>query len=410
MRLSLIVCVYNTSHELVSDCLGSIYAEHGCEDFEVIFVDDGSTLDYSLFREKYPIRYVKIENRGHLGARLHGISLASGDYISFVDSDDSVSKNYHAPMLSEAEAHGTDIIVNGWAFHTQRTKRICTRDTTMKYEINARGDECLRLFSSQRGAEHSYYVLWNKIYRTELVRRAAKEVSLLVPKGERLTYGEDALFNFFCFKHAKSVKNVNTGLYFYRIHSEQSVVVTSKEKLLSQINCMSQVFRIMLQHAADNRHSVQICENLSAWQALMSRTHYSIARMQRQKQLYPLIAEAYGVKRLKMPTRRDGWFYSSSELLGDNFADVDRALAHLYYSEKPISAKYEKNSIYVSRSVEFARKSRGEISYSRKGPFVVPKRKVKLRDMIIHNPIVYGIGLLLFKKGSRLRAFLKKHL
>ncbi len=410
MKLSLIICVYNTAHSLLTECLESLFSEVGSENFEVIFIDDGSTIDYSETIARYPIKYEKIENRGHLGARLHGISVASGDYVAFVDSDDSVSKNYHAPMLDAARKHGADIVINGWAFHTERTKRICTKDTTMSTSIDVSGDACLRTLTSQRGREHSYYVLWNKIYETGLLKEAARELTTMLSAGEKITYGEDSLLNFLCYKRAKRIKNVSSGLYFYRIHSVQSVIADTKEKLANQIDCMSRVFRIMKAEAAKNAYSDEIEADVCEWAALMSRTHYSKAKALRLRELYPVIKDSYGVQALHAPTFKDGRCYSKSELLGENFSDVDEALTALYYREKPTEIKYERKSLYVGRIISYAREVGGDIIYSNKAKNSIPKRKISLRDKIIHSPLLYRIGLILFKKGSRLRAFLKKHL
>lgn len=410
MKLSLIICVYNTSPELLTECLDSVFAEVGAGELEVVMVDDGSTVDYSPILEKYPVKYSKIENRGHLGARLHGISVASGDYIGFVDSDDTVSKNYHAPMLELAEKSGADIVINGWAFHTDRTKRICTRDTSMSRVIDARGEECIRLFTSQRGKEHSYYVLWNKIYRRELFLRALDELTARLGAEKRITNGEDALLNFFCFKNAKLVKNVNSGLYFYRIHSSQSVVVTSEEKLASQINCMSLVFDIMLDELTSASGAEESVSDVAEWQGLIARSHYATAKTQKYTSLYPMLKERYRQAALALPHRSDGECYERSELLGDNFEHIDAALTELYYRDKPVEAFYDRRSIYASRAVDSVKRVRGEVRYSRRTALTVPKRKIKLRDRIIHNPAVYRIGLILFRKGSRLRGFLKKHL
>ncbi len=410
MKLSLIICVYNTSAELLEGCLDSIFSEAESERFEVIFIDDGSTVDYSETISKYPVKYRKIENRGHLGARLYGISVAEGDYVAFVDSDDTVSRNYHAPMLEIAEKSGADIVINGWAFHTDRTKRICLSDTSMKGKIDSSGDKNLLLFSAQRGKEHSYYVFWNKIYKRELLRNAVEELSATGIFKQRITFGEDALINFFCFKNAKKVKNVNSGLYFYRIHSAQTVTVTDKSKLKTQIDCMSRVLDTMSDCIGGNAHASEIEENINAWRALMSRSHFSAARAQGYKDLYGYIRERYRVGRLDMPTAQDGSAYAAAELLGDNFDAIDSALTELYYAKKPTSARYEKKSKFISRTVAFISETRGETVYSKSADFSVPRRKIKLRDRVIHHPAVSRIGLLLFKKGSRLRAFLKKHL
>lgn len=410
MKLSIILCVYNTDLALVGDALSSIYSEVGSEEFEVIFVDDGSSTDYSQITAGYPLVYTKIENRGHLGARLHGISVATGDYIAFVDSDDSVSRNYHLPMLADAEKSQADIIINGWAFHTAKNKRICTRDTTMSLPLEARDDCALQLFASQRGLEHSYYVLWNKIYRKELLLHAVAELGKILGEGEKITYGEDVLLNFFCFKNAHYVKNVNSGLYFYRMHAAQSVTITDKDKLVSQIDCMSKVFGIMLDSIGENAFADGIKRDFCEWRTLVSRAQYATARTRKYTDLYPLIKNSLSVEKLELPRALDMAFYTGAELLGSNFDAIDTALTEIYYAKKPIGVRYEKKSVYTSRILGYARTVGGDILYSDEPEITVPKRKTKLIDRLIHSPLVYRLGLIFFKKGSRARAFLKRHL
>ena len=69
MNLSIILCVYNTKIEYVEQCLDSVFSSTA-EDFEVVFVDDGSVVDYSSVLEKHHIKYLRTENRGLLRARL----------------------------------------------------------------------------------------------------------------------------------------------------------------------------------------------------------------------------------------------------------------------------------------------------------------------------------------------------
>ena len=64
----------------------------------------------------------------------------------------------------------------------------------------------------------------------------------------------------------------------------------------------------------------------------------------------------------------------------------------------------------LGRIISYAREVSGDIIYSKKAKHSIPERKISLRDKIIHSPLLYRIGLVLFKKGSRIRAFLKKHL
>ena len=145
MKLSIVICVYNTDKGYFDTCLKSLTestlsstAICGRRDisYEIVVVDDGSTLDYSDVIAKYPaITYTKTENQGIFKARALGVSLASGDFITFCDSDDTVSYNYHLPMLLTAERTGADIVINDWAFHSQRVRYSCQGDSTITTSI-----------------------------------------------------------------------------------------------------------------------------------------------------------------------------------------------------------------------------------------------------------------------------------
>jgi glycosyltransferase involved in cell wall biosynthesis len=87
--VSVVIPTYNRAH-LIAQALESVYAQT-FKDYEVILIDDGSTDGTEeLIRKNYHgrLRYVKQENKGISGARNHGIALASGKYIAFLDSDD----------------------------------------------------------------------------------------------------------------------------------------------------------------------------------------------------------------------------------------------------------------------------------------------------------------------------------
>ena len=63
----------------------------------------------------------------------------------------------------------------------------------------------------------------------------------------------------------------------------------------------------------------------------------------------------------------------------------------------------------MRRSVRFIKKQGKKIKVSPEGR-KLPTPRVKLIDRIIMNNVVYSLGLIFFKKGSRIRAFLKKHI
>ena len=94
-QLSVILPVYNVAKYLPR-CIESLLGQT-LDDFEIIFVNDGSP-DNSIdilkkYQEKYPekINIYSIENHGVSYARNYGAQKANGEYLLFVDSDDYVA-------------------------------------------------------------------------------------------------------------------------------------------------------------------------------------------------------------------------------------------------------------------------------------------------------------------------------
>lgn len=410
MKVSIAILLYNTKKEYFHKCLNSIY-NSTLKDFEVIVIDDGSSIDYSDLIEKYGVKYVKTENRGILPSRMYALSLVSGDYVAFVDSDDYVSVNYHMPMIEKALSENDDIVINDWAFDGERYKHICQSDATIAGDISLEGDEILKEFVSKDGKQHSYYVLWNKIFKKELILKAKACVEALPLPKVPLGYAEDVLLNFFAWKNAKKVANVHTGYYFYRIQPTQSTVVSSKEKLKNQIYNMNYVLSSMEKNVSPNKYEGEIRTHLKNWRELMSRSHYSYAKQNKYTDLYDFIKESYGVSELKPYTYSDGKYYNSSSLLASNFDEIDLKLKKLFLQEAPIDVDYDKNDKYVVRTIEYLCKTKNKkITYKSGAEFKIPKRDISLKNKIINNKFVYAVGMKLFKKGSKIRAFLKQKL
>ncbi len=410
MKLTVIVCIYNTAHAYVDECLASIRREK-LEDYEILIVDDGSSLDYSELVEKYGVEYTKTENRGLLAARLHGLNLARGEYIAFVDSDDTVSLNYHQPMLDAAQKYDADIVINGWAFHTEKTKKCCLRDITLSREIDVSSPDTLLFYTELQGKDHSVFVQWNKVFRKALLLRAAEEIAKTDIAERGITYGEDALLNFYNYKHASRIVGINSGFYFYRMHSEQSVVASSVDKLKRQIDCMSYAFDMMIASSEGVNNKERIVENIIEWREMMSRTHYSYAKADGHTNLYDYIKTAYHVDVLKLPPISDSLAYIKYELIGYNFDEIDQVLTSIYFNGENTNASYDKSSKYLLRILQSMKTIKGiEVTYSRKSSIVIPKKKVRLIDKITHAEFVYRVGMILFKKGSKLRNLLKRYL
>lgn len=107
-KVSIIVPVYNTE-KYVEKCLNSI-AKQTLQDIEIIIVNDGSTDNSENIIKQWmekqqteKIKYFKKQNGGLSDARNFGVEKATGEYISFVDSDDYIDKDLYKNIESHME-------------------------------------------------------------------------------------------------------------------------------------------------------------------------------------------------------------------------------------------------------------------------------------------------------------------
>ena len=100
MLVSIVIPTYNCAKYLES-CLKSCYNQT-YKDYEIIVVDDNSSDDTYNILKKHNIRYVKNDkNLGPAASRNIGISLAKGDLVSFIDSDDLMHIDKLAKSVKE---------------------------------------------------------------------------------------------------------------------------------------------------------------------------------------------------------------------------------------------------------------------------------------------------------------------
>ena len=111
--ISVIVPIYKTE-EYLNRCVDSILTST-YEDIEVILVDDGSPDNAGKICDEYAekdarVRVIHKENGGLSSARNAGLAIAKGDYITFVDSDDTIRIDAIEKMLSVATSEGAAIV------------------------------------------------------------------------------------------------------------------------------------------------------------------------------------------------------------------------------------------------------------------------------------------------------------
>lgn len=112
--LSIIVPIYNTEPYL-NMCLDSILRQEFV-DFELILVNDGSTDNCSVICDEYAeadtrITVIHQANSGAVSARKAGLSVAKGQYIGYVDSDDWIEVDMYKSLCNAARDFDVDIVI-----------------------------------------------------------------------------------------------------------------------------------------------------------------------------------------------------------------------------------------------------------------------------------------------------------
>lgn len=138
MKISFIVPVYNCIDYLEA-CVGSIMAVP-LNDSEILLIDDGSTDGSGALCDKLARKYPKIRvihqaNGGVSSARNQGIREASGEYLLFVDSDDTLESDMIVDLAAKMHKSGADAAIFGISFDFYRGKN-CYRSSVMAYPFD----------------------------------------------------------------------------------------------------------------------------------------------------------------------------------------------------------------------------------------------------------------------------------
>lgn len=215
MRLSIIIPVYKAEKTL-DRCIESILGQE-FTDYEIILVDDGSPdlcpqlCDGWAGRDEH-IRVIHKSNGGPGDARNAGIAAAEGEYLTFIDSDDTIAPNTLLPLMETIEKQpGIQILeypveVKGkWNF---------TPEERSYSDIDA-------YWTESRAYEHTFSC--NKIFVKDLFN------GIEFPTGRMV--GEDAWIFPQLLRKAASITTTNKGCYIYFDNPESVSATADGEQL-----------------------------------------------------------------------------------------------------------------------------------------------------------------------------------
>lgn len=208
--VSIIVPVYNAQMHL-KKCIESLLSQTllSCE---FIFINDGSSDESQTIIEDFQktdhrIILLNQENQGVSAARNLGLKMAKGEYIGFVDADDTVNDSMFQTLLELAHSTKADIIVSKFMIHQNGNEYLSSSYFLENTILNAE-------YIKNKIIPHlikfeNLNAIWNKLFKKELIENG----NITFPIGVAL--GEDGLFNMQAFYNAKSAYFTDYTGYHY---------------------------------------------------------------------------------------------------------------------------------------------------------------------------------------------------
>lgn len=123
MRLTVLIAMYNGC-ENVANTLKKLHKQQNDRDLEIIVIDDGST-DAKALKVRsacahYGYSYYYQGNAGEAAARDNGLIIATGDYVTWIDADDTITDDYLDVIYREIESGEYDFITHPWIYSDGR--------------------------------------------------------------------------------------------------------------------------------------------------------------------------------------------------------------------------------------------------------------------------------------------------
>ena len=227
--ISVIVPIYNVEPYL-RECVDSIVAQN-YSNLEILLVDDGSADKCPEICDEYAkkdnrVKVIHQDNGGLAHARNVGIANSSGDYLTFVDSDDYVSNDYVECLYKGIAESGADISIA--SFYPFKNDIVCQRTSELcAYEIISKEDAISRYCSINAERSMPFISACNKIYCKSLFD------GILFPKGKLY---EDSFTTYKLVDRAEKIVYSKAQLYYYRLNPQSIQGLSFKENHIEMVD------------------------------------------------------------------------------------------------------------------------------------------------------------------------------
>lgn len=229
-KVSIIVPVYN-AEKSIGRCIDSILNQE-YTDFELLLMDDGSKDASGAICDEYAAKDTRVKvihkaNSGVSDTRNQALDLARGTYLQFLDADDWITPNATRLLVEAAEQHHCDMVIADFY-------RVVGERVSHKGAIEEEGILTKEAFATQmmeNPADFYYGVLWNKLFRREIVEKYKLRMD------SAISWCEDFMFNLEYIRHCEVFYALQVPIYYY---------VKTKGSLASQGMSISKTIKMKL--------------------------------------------------------------------------------------------------------------------------------------------------------------------
>lgn len=244
--ISIVIPVYNVEKYL-EECLNSVINQT-YSNIEIILVDDGSPDGCGKICDKYAnednrIKVIHKKNGGLSDARNYGIDAASGEYITFIDSDDYVDSGYIEKLYSAIKVNNTKISQCG-ILKINNQKEVLEKLGYLENEVKTGKDMIKDIYNRHWGEN---IVVWNKMYSIELFK------DFRYPVGK---IHEDEYITYKILYYTDKIAVIDEYLYNYR-QTDNSI--TGKKFNVKRLDIL-EALEERMDFFRENNES-ELCEN-----------------------------------------------------------------------------------------------------------------------------------------------------
>ena len=226
IKVSIVIPVYGVEKYL-AECLDSVLSQT-YKDIEIILVDDKSPDKSGEIADNYAIKdsrvkvVHKLKNEGLNMARATGFTSSTGNFVTFIDSDDKILPNYVEKLLQAQTSTGADVTMCGYAPYDEKLEHpLVDYNVHINHPVKTKPD----MYNKDQAIYYylTQFTYWQhnnnptntpcKLFRREVL-------NAINWRDCDYSVGEDDFEAIYTFSKAEKYAVVNDQLYLYRINPE----------------------------------------------------------------------------------------------------------------------------------------------------------------------------------------------